>query len=98
MSDTGWDPENSRTISVQTAARRLGIGRGLAYRLARSGEIPAIRLGRRLVVPVTQLEVLLSRGSRRINGVKQATNDDGSVGPEPRVSTAADEARGHETL
>lgn len=38
-------------LRVEEAAALLGIGRDLAYRLARSGEIPAVRLGRRLLVP-----------------------------------------------
>jgi excisionase family DNA binding protein len=40
-----------RTISVEDAARELGIGRQLAYQLARSGELPGVmRLGHRFVV------------------------------------------------
>jgi excisionase family DNA binding protein len=38
-------------MSVEDAGRALGIGRQLAYDLARSGRIPVIRLGKRLVVP-----------------------------------------------
>ncbi|MGD0165957.1 MAG: helix-turn-helix domain-containing protein [Gaiellaceae bacterium] len=52
------------TISVDEAAKRLGIGRVLAYRLAAAGEIPALRLGKRLVVPVVQLEALIAGGER----------------------------------
>jgi hypothetical protein len=39
----------------------LGIGRGLAYELARSGgfPVPVIRCGRRLVVPAAALDELL---------------------------------------
>jgi excisionase family DNA binding protein len=43
------------TISVEDAARLLGISRGLAYEAARRGELPVIRLGRRLLVPRSQL-------------------------------------------
>jgi len=51
---------NAETISVEEAGRRLGIGRNLAYRLAQSGEIPALRLGgKRLVVPTRALERML---------------------------------------
>jgi excisionase family DNA binding protein len=38
-------------ISVEEAARMLSISRGLAYEAARRGELPTIRLGRRLLVP-----------------------------------------------
>lgn len=42
---------SSPTISVGTYGQLMGIGRSLAYRLARDGSIPVIRLGRRLRIP-----------------------------------------------
>nr|WP_286144545.1 MULTISPECIES: excisionase family DNA-binding protein [unclassified Mycobacterium] len=42
---------SSPTISVEACAQVMGIGRSLAYDLAREGSIPVIRLGRRLRVP-----------------------------------------------
>jgi excisionase family DNA binding protein len=47
------------TLSVPEAAEALGIGRSLAYDLARRGELPVIRLGRRLVVARPALEKML---------------------------------------
>ncbi len=47
------------TVSVEEAGRMLGISRGLAYDLVARGEIPAVRLGRRLVVPRRALESML---------------------------------------
>lgn len=49
----------SQTVTVEEAARMLGIGRNLAYELARRGRLPVIRLGRRIVVPRVGLERLL---------------------------------------
>ena len=46
-------------VSVDEAARLLDISRDLAYDLIRRGELPAVKLGRRIVVPRRQLEVLL---------------------------------------
>lgn len=46
-------------VSVDEAARLLDISRDLAYDLIRRGELPAVKLGRRIVVPRHQLEVLL---------------------------------------
>ena len=43
------------TISVEQAAKILGVGRTAAYEAARRGEFPTRRLGRRLVVPVPAL-------------------------------------------
>src|SRR5215218_11469955 len=48
-----------RTLTVEEAGKLLGVGRGLAYELAERGEIPALRLGRRLVVPRARLMALL---------------------------------------
>jgi excisionase family DNA binding protein len=50
-----------RTISVEDAARELGIGRQLAYQLARSGELPGVmRLGHRFVVVRERFEQVLT--------------------------------------
>lgn len=43
------------TISVEQAAKVLGVGRTAAYEAARRGQFPTRRLGRRLVVPVPAL-------------------------------------------
>lgn len=50
------------TLSVIEAARRLGIGRDNAYRGCKTGEIPCIRIGGRIVIPRAALERLLSDG------------------------------------
>jgi excisionase family DNA binding protein len=52
-----------RTLSVSEAALILGISRAHAYDCVRSGELPSITLGRRVVVPRQAIEELLARGS-----------------------------------
>ena len=47
------------TVTVTEAAKILGIGRNQAYAAAKTGELPTIRFGKRLVVPVAGLERLL---------------------------------------
>lgn len=49
--DVMGELRSSPTISVEAYAQVMGIGRSLAYDLAREGSIPVIRLGRRLRVP-----------------------------------------------
>ena len=39
------------TYSVDEVAHLLGLSRGLAYQCVRQGQIPAIRVGRRWMVP-----------------------------------------------
>ena len=53
-----------RTMTIEQAAVQLGIGRSLAYEAARRGEIPTIRIGRKLLVPIEQLERLLGQGGQ----------------------------------
>jgi excisionase family DNA binding protein len=47
------------TLSIDEVARALGINRGSAYQAAATGEIPTIRIGRRLLVPKAAFERLL---------------------------------------
>ena len=42
-------------------AKILGINRNLAYELARSGTLPSIRLGKRLVCPKKAIDRLLGK-------------------------------------
>ena len=48
------------TLSIVEAAHRLGIGRNQAYDAAKRGEIPVIKIGKRLLVPRAALERMLS--------------------------------------
>jgi excisionase family DNA binding protein len=43
------------TLTVEQTAKLLGIGRSTAYELVRTGDIPSLRLGRRIVVPIGKL-------------------------------------------
>jgi excisionase family DNA binding protein len=47
------------TYTVPEAAQLLGVSRGVAYEAARTGELPVVRLGTRLLVPRARLEALL---------------------------------------
>ncbi len=49
-----------RTYTVEESAALLGIGRHAAYEAARRGELPVIKLGRRLLVPASALDRLLA--------------------------------------
>jgi excisionase family DNA binding protein len=53
-SDTG------PVLTVEEAARYLRISRGLAFAAVRDGSIPSIRIGRRILVPRSQLDAMLS--------------------------------------
>jgi len=53
------------TISVSDAAALLGISRNSAYEAARTGQLPARRLGRRWLVPVPALLRMLESEDAR---------------------------------
>ncbi len=48
-------------LTVEEAARQLGIGRTFAWQLVRKGELPVIRLGRCVRVPRRALEAWIAR-------------------------------------
>jgi excisionase family DNA binding protein len=54
--------EIRRTYDIEEAARLLGIGRNQGYEAARRGDIPTIKMGKRLLVPKAALDRLLEGG------------------------------------
>lgn len=52
----------SATMSVDAAARYLGISRSHAYDLIRAGKIPHLKLGRRIIIPRRELDAMITRG------------------------------------
>ncbi len=55
------------TLTVEQAAEILGISRSSAYRAVARGEIPVIRIGRRILVPTAKFLAML--------GVQTGTNE-----------------------
>lgn len=47
------------TMTVDEVADLLDISRGTAYEAVRRGDIPSLRLGRRIVIPVPQIRRML---------------------------------------
>ena len=58
MQTTRSAPERM-AVSIGEAADLLGIGRSLAYELARNGRLPTVAVGGRRRVPLKALERLL---------------------------------------
>ena len=58
----GTQADEARLVwTVEEAGRMLGISRAHAYELVARGELPHLRLGRRVVVPKHAIELLLAR-------------------------------------
>ena len=64
---TGED-QNQIVFSVEQARRLLGISRGLAYEGVRTGQIPSVRIGRRILIPRAALKRKLDGGKESIGG------------------------------
>lgn len=56
------------TLSVNEAARELGVGRNTAYDLVRAGHLPHVRIGRVIRIPRLQLQEWLNEQSNRNTG------------------------------
>ncbi len=50
-----------KTLTVPEAGKVLGLGRNSSYDAARRGEIPTVRIGKRLLVPRAALAKLLGQ-------------------------------------
>lgn len=59
------------TVTIEEAAKILGIGRASAYSLAQAGVLPTLKLGvKRLVVPRLALDRMLEDCARDRSGSK----------------------------
>ncbi len=65
------------TYTIPETARILGVSRSSAYQAVRVGEIPTIKVGRRLLVPKVALERMLVEAGADVHecdsGSDQAT-------------------------
>lgn len=60
MPERNWlDPEVTPVMTVEEAGEVLGLSRSASYDAAARGDIPTIRIGRRLLVPTAGLRRLL---------------------------------------
>ena len=75
--------EMPECMTVTSAAEILGLSRNSCYQAIRNGEIPALRIGSRLIVPRRALEELLSAPVRG----RPSADDTGVVSsPDSRVN------------
>jgi excisionase family DNA binding protein len=61
----GSSAESKQVLTVSEAANFLGISRTLAYDLVAKEQLPAVRLGRRIVVPARALDALLAAATAK---------------------------------
>jgi hypothetical protein len=58
------DPE-PLTMAVPDAGKLIGLGRNASYEAVRRGDIPCIRIGRRIMVPVAAFHRMLDVQSKQ---------------------------------
>ncbi|MFC2042029.1 helix-turn-helix domain-containing protein [Chloroflexota bacterium] len=61
---TTYDSEKKTVLTPEEARKKLGIGRGLMYESIRRGTIPHLRIGRKILIPVHSLQMLLENAGR----------------------------------
>jgi len=88
------------TLTVEQAAKVLGIGRSTAYELVHTGAIPSLRLGRRIVVPTAKLAECLGVRTDAILRDRDTSTARVTIEPEVRSRVLAEEAsaRASDTL
>jgi excisionase family DNA binding protein len=52
------------TRKPEEAAPMLGLGRSAVYSLVRAGELRSIKVGRKILIPVTAIEEFLNGGTK----------------------------------
>lgn len=85
------DIRDRPTISVPEAGAVLGIGRDAAYAAAQRGEIPTLRLGRTLRVPVPKLLAMLEGTEGAVTAHNHSTYVEGCF----RCDLSREEAAAH---
>jgi excisionase family DNA binding protein len=70
------DMDAKLVIDVVEAGRRLGISRSAAYHAVHRGQLPSVRIGRLIKVPVAALQRMLDRAGEG-NDAARAGDGDG---------------------
>jgi excisionase family DNA binding protein len=65
------DPKTEPVVTVERSGEILGISRASAYEAVRRGEIPSLRFGRRVVVPIARLLELLGQPTLPGEGARE---------------------------
>ena len=67
--------DQAETMSVEEAGKILGLSRASAYAAVNAGEIPALRIGHRWLVPRQALKILLDSAGNSNAGESIPSDD-----------------------
>ena len=59
-----------QTLKIEEAAKILGISRNTAYDAVKTGQLPTIKLGKRLLVPKVALDRMLANVAPELGAAK----------------------------
>ena len=79
------------------AAKRLSISTDSLYDLVRRGQLPFVRVGRRMMIEESELEAFVAARRKRVRSLAALLNDDDPVSAGPSVTTPADAGDGHDS-
>lgn len=65
-----------QTVNVDEAARIIGVGRNRLYESIRQGELPVLRLGRRILISRVVLDRILEAGELGLLNGSKVGNDE----------------------
>jgi excisionase family DNA binding protein len=68
------EPITRRTFTIPEAAVIVGVGKSTMYEHVKNGDVPCVRLGRRVVIPAHVIESMLSTAKDQLRHF-------GSAGP-----------------
>ncbi len=61
-----------RTLTVSECAKALGVSLGTMYKVVNDGQVPVLRLGKRLLIPSAALDRFLSEARAKTEAVNAA--------------------------
>jgi excisionase family DNA binding protein len=76
MEPTSKPHPDRLVVTVPEAAALLGVSRALGYALVANGQVPSVRLGRRIVIPWRALEAFLEETTRRFSPSEHPSGQD----------------------
>ncbi len=83
----------SATLTVEETAKFLRIGRNSAYEGVRTGEIPSVRIGKRILVPRAALERRLQVADPLVRAEAEAPEPSAEVKPKATALQAVTEPK-----
>lgn len=77
------DPKERPTLTVDAAANILGVDRKTVYAAINSGELPCLRVGRRILIPTAWLAARISPEHEPLTAIRSPRSQHPALGELP---------------